>query len=522
MQETHPAINGDGRWILAATIFGSSMAFIDGTAVNVALPVLQEELNATVAGVQWVIESYTLFLAALILVGGTLGDRFGRRRIFAFGVMLFAGASVWCGLSPDVDQLIVARAAQGVGGALLIPGSLAIISAYFPKRERGRAIGTWSAFTAITAAVGPLLGGALAENVSWRWIFFINIPLAVVVLSILFLRVPESRDHTANKKLDLWGAFLATIGLGALVYGFIESANLGWNHPIVVGTLAGGAAALIAFVFVEARSPAAMMPLALFRSRTFGGANLITLLLYAALGASMFFFPFNLIQVQNYSATAAGAALLPLIILIFLLSRWAGGLVSRRGARPPLVAGPIIAAFGYVLLALPGVGGSYWKTFFPGVLVLGLGMAISIAPLTTTVMSALDESKSGLASGINNALSRVAWLISIAVMGILVLHTFNAGLDRRLETIEIPPEARQIIDQQRIRLAGAEIPPGLNEEKTAAVKDALAHSFVSGFRLVTLISAALALACGVIALLILESRKPEAPEGMPIMSRGSG
>lgn len=322
---TSPCTRDVRPWVLAATIIGSSMVFIDSTVVNVALPVLQAELNATAAEVQWIVESYSLFLAALILVGGSLGDRFGRRRIFAYGIIMFALASVWCGLSPNVNQLILARGFQGLGGALLTPGSLAIISASFSGEQRGRAIGTWSGFTGITSALGPVLGGWLVEQASWRWIFFINVPLAVLVLGILFWRVPESRDEEVTNRLDWWGALLATISLGAIVYGLIEASNLGLSHSVVLTALAVGAVTLLAFIFVEANSRAPMMPLSLFRSRTFSGANLLTLLLYAALSGALFFFPFNLIQVQGYSATAAGAAFLPLILIMFLLSRWSGG-----------------------------------------------------------------------------------------------------------------------------------------------------------------------------------------------------
>jgi hypothetical protein len=278
---------------------------------------------------------------------------------------------------------------------------------------------------------------------------------------------------------------------------------------VVLGALAFGTVALIAFILVEAHSQVAMMPLALFQSRTFSGANLLTLLLYAALGAAMFFFPFNLIQVQGYSATAAGAALLPLIVLIFLLSRWAGGLVSRYGAKLPLVVGPVVAAIGYVLLAVPGIGGSYWATFFPGIVVLGLGMAITIAPLTTTVMSAVELRQAGLASGINNAVTRTAWLLSIAVMGILVLHVFNNGLDRRLTALGIPPEVGQVLDDQRIRLAGAEVPAEVSGEVRATLEHAIAGSFVTGFRWVMVIAAGLALASALSALLAIEAKGPD-------------
>src|SRR5712692_4888850 len=349
-------------WILAATILGSSMAFIDSTVVNVALPALQTGFHATVVDVQWVVESYGLFLGALILVGGSLGDLFGRSLIFVVGVIIFALASVCCGAASNFHQLIIARSVQGVGAALLVPGSLAIISASFDETSRGQAIGTWSGFTAITAAIGPVLGGWLVEQASWRWAFFINVPLAAAVISISLWRIPESRSATAER-VDWLGVVVVTLGLGGLVNGFIESVNLGWKHPLVFGSLIVGFGCLIVLVFVEAHGTSPMVQLTLFASRSFTGANLLTLFLYAAIGIFFFLFPLNLIQVQTYSATAAGAAVLPLILLIFLLSRWSGGLVSRYGPRVPLIIGPLIVALGFVLFAAPSVEGSYWKTF---------------------------------------------------------------------------------------------------------------------------------------------------------------
>src|SRR5207302_5777377 len=355
-----------GRWVLAATILASSMAFIDGTVVNVALPALQTTLNATAVDVQWVIEVYSLLLSALLLVGGSLGDHYGRRRVFVIGVALFASASAACGFAVNIQQLIAARSLQVHGATLLNPSSLSIISNSFSYDQRGRAIGTWSGLSAITTALGPVIGGWLIEHLSWRAVFFINIPLAFLVILISLWRVPESSDPESHG-LDWLGAVLAALGLGALVYGLIESSRFGFGDRSVLAALGAAVVFLALFLLTEIRVPTPMLPLALFRSRTFTGANLLTFLLYGALGGTLFFLPLNLIQVQHYSATAAGAAFLPFILIMFLLSRWAGGLVERYGSKIPLVIGPLIAALGFGLFMLPGVNAGYWQTFFPAV-----------------------------------------------------------------------------------------------------------------------------------------------------------
>lgn len=510
MQARKPATTECGkvqrRWTLAATILGSSMAFIDGTVVNVALPALQKNLSATVTQVQWVIEAYTLFLAALLLFGGSLGDLFGRKKIYGIGVVLFALASIWCGLAPNIHQLIVARAAQGVGGALLVPGSLAIISATFSEDERGKAIGTWSGATAITTALGPLIGGWLIEHVSWRAVFFLNVPIALAAIGIVLLFVPESSDEEDSGKLDLVGAALATISLGAIVYGLIESSTSGWRNPVVLATLLGGLGLVAMFIFVEARKHNPMLPLTLFRSRNFTGANLLTLFLYAGLAGTLFFLPLNLIQVQKYSATAAGAASLPFILIMFGLSRWSGGLVKRYGSRVPLVIGPIVSGIGFALFIRPGVGARYWTDFFPAIVVLGLGMAISVAPLTTTVMNSVKQSRAGVASGVNNAVSRTAGLLAIAVFGLIMFHVFNGCLDRRLDQMTVTPEVRQSVDEQRINLAAAEIPANTDRSTREALKQAIDECFIAGFRRVLLTGAGLALASSLTAGLLIRAR----------------
>jgi EmrB/QacA subfamily drug resistance transporter len=489
-------------WILVATILGSSMAFIDSTVVNVALPAIQVNFHATVVDVQWVVESYGLFLGALILVGGSLGDLFGRRLIFVVGIAIFTVASAFCGASLSIHQLIVARSIQGIGAALLVPGSLAIISAAFDEKSRGRAIGTWSGFTAITTAIGPVLGGWLVEHASWRWVFFINLPLAAAVIVISLWHIPESRMPSAGR-IDWSGAVLATVGLGGLVAGFMESVSLGWRDPLVFGSLILGFTCLIALVIVEARVPSPMLPLTLFESRSFTGANLLTLFLYAANGIFFFLFPLNLIQVQGYSATRAGAAILPFILLMFSLSRWSGGLVARYGPEVPLIAGPLIVSLGFALFAIPSVGQSYWRTFFPEIMVLGFGTAVTVAPLTTVVMNSIGRDRAGSASGINNAVARVAGVLAIAIFGIVMVKAFASHLDHSLANLPLSPAARQELQADEIKLAGLQVPDGLNPGTSAAIRNFVQQSFVFGFRIVMLACAGLSLASAAVASLTI-------------------
>jgi EmrB/QacA subfamily drug resistance transporter len=478
------------------------MAFIDSTVVNVALPALQANFHATVVNVQWIVESYGLFLAALILVGGSLGDLFGRRLMFMLGVAIFAVASAGCGAALTIQQLIIVRSLQGVGAALLVPGSLAIISSSFDEKSRGQAIGTWSGFTAITTAIGPVLGGWLVQHASWRWVFFINLPLAAAVIIISAWWIPESRS-ASQKRVDWRGGILATIGLGGLVNGFIESVNLGWSNPLVFMSLIVGFSSLIGFVFVEAKITAPMLPLALFKSRSFGGANLLTLFLYAATGIFFFLFPLNLIQVQGYSTTAAGAAILPLILLMFFLSRWSGGLVARYGPKAPLIIGPLIAALGFILFAVPSIGDSYWKAFFPAMIVLGFGMAVTVAPLTTVIMNSVDQDRVGTASGINNAVARVAGVLAIAVLGIVMVKAFGSRLDHDLARFSLPPAILRQLHADEIKLAGLQAPAGLNPATRAAICESVGQAFVFGFRIVLLICAGLSVASATIAWIVI-------------------
>ena len=484
-------------WVLAATILGSSMAFIDGTVVNVAVPTLQAVFHASVVDVQWVVESYGIFLSALILAGGALGDLFGRRRMFLIGVGVFAAASTACGLASSIHELIIARCVQGIGAALLVPGSLAIISACFDEESRGKAIGTWSGFTAITTALGPVLGGWLIQYASWRWAFLLNLPLAVAVIVISLRHVPESKGLEA-KQLDWLGALLATAGLAGVVTGFLESPRMGWSNPLVLGGLLGGFLFLIAFLWIEARAPSPMVPLALFKSHSFLGANVFTLFLYATVGIFFFLWPMDMIQVQRYSATAAGSAMLPMILLMFLLSRWSGGLIKDYGGRIPLMVGPMIVAVGFIMFAVLQ-GGSYWATYFPASLVLGLGMAITVAPLTTVVMSSVDQQHAGTASGINNAVARVAGVLAIAVFGIVIVKVFDSHLEQKLSNLMLTPNIVQGIRSREVELAGLQLPQGLDANTIEATRRAISESFVSGFRVVLFCCAGLAMGSAAIA-----------------------
>ena len=485
-----PCAVAQRRWTLVAAVLGSAMAFVDGTLANVALPALQQAFGADAAQLQWVIEAYSLMLAALLLVGGALGDRFGRRRIFMVGVAIFVVASLACAGSSSMAQLIVARAVQGVGAALLVPGSLALISATYPQAERGRAIGIWSAWSGVAAAFGPVLGGYLVDHYSWRWAFAVNLPVGALLLLICWLRVPESRSGT-NEPVDSVGAVLATLALAGIVFALIEAPQKEQSAVRWIAALAAGVVAGIAFVLFERWTRAPMLPLSLFKVRNFSGTNLLTLLLYGALGGGLYFVPLVLIQVQGFSATAAGAALLPFIVIMFLLSGWAGGLVDRFGPRPPLIVGPLIAALGFAAFALPAAGASYWSGFLPAVCVLGLGMAVTVAPLTTTVMNAVGAERAGTASGVNNAVARAAGLLAIAAFGIVMARVFELQLAEQLQSLGLSADAVANVVAQRDKLAALTLPDGLPAAQAQALREAVGDAFVAGYRRVMLLCAAL-------------------------------
>jgi EmrB/QacA subfamily drug resistance transporter len=405
-----------GRWVLLATVLGSGLATLDATVVNVALPAIGEEFDSTLSGLQWTVTGYTLTLAAFLLLGGALGDRYGRRRVFLVGVGWFAVASLLCGLAPSPGLLVAARLLQGVGGALLTPGSLAILEASFAREDRAAAIGAWSGLGGVATAIGPFLGGWLIEAASWRLVFLINLPLAALVVWVTVRHVPESRDPEAAGPLDVTGALLAAGGLAGLTYGLIGGAELGWGSPSVLGPVLGGTAALAAFVLVEARSPAPMLPLGIFRSGQFSAANVVTFLVYGALGGAFFLLPVHLQQVLGYSPLAAGTAMLPVTLLLLALSARAGRLASRIGPRLPMSVGPLVAAAGLALLIPLSAGDGYLTSVLPAAVVFGLGLALTVAPLTATVLAAAPTEHAGVASAVNNGVARTAGLLAVAVL----------------------------------------------------------------------------------------------------------
>ena len=496
-----PACAARRTWVLVAAVLGSSLAYIDESVVNVALPKLESDLHTTLAAMQWVINAYTLCMSALLLIGGATADQFGRRRVFLIGVTVFATASLVCGLAPQVRTLIAARALQGIGAALLVPCSLALIAAAYDEKERGAAIGIWSGASAIAAGAAPLLGGALVDHASWRAIFLINPLLALPTIWITLRQVPESRDSQAGTTLDWPGALLACTGLAALVYALIAAAARGWTEIHVIAGLAAGALALGAFVLVEHRSRAPMMPLELFHVRTFSGINLLTLLLYGALGGAFFFLPFLLIQARGYSALATGAVYLPFTLVLGVLSRWSGGLMDRFGARRPLIIGPVLTAAGFALLS--------WRAApYPAVLlsmtVLGFGMTITVAPLTTTALNSVPTHRTGVASGINNAVASVGSLLMIALLGTVALGVFDHSLERHLAEAGSSPALAQVVESARggfvMPAMPASLPPGEQQRAraliAASLEDtvALAQWIACAFALLSALTAALTIA----------------------------
>lgn len=483
-----------GKWIMVSAILASAMAFIDGTALNVVLPALQKSLNATGTDLFWLLNAYLLMLASLILIGGSLGDKLGRKKIFMIGIVIFIAGSAACGLSPGVNLLIVFRITQGIGGALMIPGSLSLISSLINEEERGKAIGTWSAITTMVTIGGPILGGALADAGLWRFIFFINIPIGLAALLILLFKVDESRDTESDKTIDIPGALSIALGLASLTFGFLRIPAVGWQNLEVIFALPAGILSLVAFIFIEKKSKHPVMPLQLFSNLTFNGANLLTFFLYAGLGSGMLFLSLNLVQVQGYSQLQSGLTFLPFTVLMISLARFAGKLADKYGPRRLLIYGPAVAGLGLLMLSFlkQTVGPSaYWTTFFPGILVFGLGMSFTVAPLTATVMGAVSDHFSGTASGVNNAVSRIANVFANAVFGALAVLFFSGALQTGVKDMQVNRGEKQQVMAQAVNLGNAKVPATIETKDKAIIEKAYHTSFIFAYQKILQISAAL-------------------------------
>lgn len=498
-----------GKWIMASVILASAMAFIDGSALNVALPSLQTELKATGPQLFWVLNSYLLMLAALILTGGSLGDKLGRKKIFMTGIAIFIIGSSSCGFAPNISWLILFRALQGIGGALMIPGSLSIITASFEK-ERGKAIGTWSAATTLVTVGGPIIGGALADAGLWRLIFFINVPIGIVSLIILWFKVPESRDEQEDHKIDYYGAISIITSLALLTYGFLKIPETGFNNLEVYLSIGIGFVAFALFIFIEKKNKHVMLPLKLFRNKTFTGANLLTFFLYAGLFAGMLFLTLNLVQAQGYSQLQAGLTLLPFTILIIIVSRWSGRLTDKYGSRRFLIGGSLLVALGFLILSfVKNTQGpsDYWVTYFPGIFIFGLGMSFTVTPLTTTVMDALPEHYSGIASGVNNAITRISNVLSYAILGALAILVFTGYLNNKVSDIPIKENVKTEIINQSANLGDAKVPAAVSDEHKKEVAYLYKEGFITAYSWVMRISAALALAGAFMAFIFIHDKK---------------
>lgn len=496
------------RWVLATSILGSAMVFIDGTALSVALPSLQNGLRATGTDLLWVTNAFSLPLASLLLLGGSLGDSFGRKQVFTLGITLFASASLACGLASSVSALLVWRGLQGIGGALMIPGALAMVSTYFAPSERGRAIGTWSACSVLATAIGPVLGGVLARGGLWRWVFFINIPLAVAALTMLWRNVPSDSRSNRTKPVDWTGAFAVTIGLVFLNYGLLQYAKGDAVRHQAIAAIVVGMLGLVAFVWVQKRVSQPLLPLDIFRSRTLKTASLVSLAFYMAFHGMLFFLPLNLIQVQGYDPAIAGLTQLPLMALLIALSRVAGSMVDRYGPKLPLTLGPAIAGAGFAWLSVPGLTAGpkeFAWTYLPGLLLIGAGLGLTAAPLSTAVMGSMPSERLGLASGINSTLSRLAGVLAVAVFGTAAVIAFDRALPARTAPLNLAPEHRLHLTRESVRLAETQPPSGLSPESLRQVQHAIQLAFVDTFRLICALTALLSWSGAALAMILFKS-----------------
>ena len=499
------------RLVLVACILGSGIAFLDGTVVNVALPAIQHDLGADLAAQQWIVEGYMLSLSSLLLVGGSLDDLFERRTVFAVGIGGFGVMSLACAVAPTVEFLIAGRILQGAFGALLVPSTLAIIIATFPESERGGAIGSWTAWSGVTTVVGPLLGGVLIDSGSWRWVFLINVPLVLVVLVLTAKAIPRTGSPQPDARIDFLGAVLCALGLGGVIFALIEQPSLGWGDPAVAIAATGGVLALCAFVVHERRTRSPMLPLYLFRSRNFAVGNIATLTMYAGLGGALFFVALYLQQVAGYSATAAGAAFLPLTFMTFTLARRFGMLADRYGPRWFMGFGPIVAAVGLALLMRLDAKADYVSQLLPALLVFGLGLSMTVAPLTAAVLAAVDEKHSGVASGVNNAVARVAGLLAIAVLGAFVSSQFSSVVDHRLAGRPLTAGAQAAVKEAKDRSITTQPAARVPAPERAEVRSTLDDASASAFHLGLGIGAGLVLVGGIVSLVGIENPRRSVP-----------
>jgi len=499
----------EGKWVMVSAILASSMAFIDSTALNVVLPALQKNLNATGADLFWILNAYLLILASLILIGGSLGDKLGRRKIYMLGIFIFVCGSAACGLAPGVFLLTLFRMFQGFGGALMIPGSLALISSSIHETERGKAIGTWSAFTTVVTMGGPVLGGALADAGLWRYIFFINVPIGIAALLMLWRKVKEVQNQESDKHLDIAGAILIALGLALVTFGFLRVPAVGFKHWQAYGPLSLGIILLLAFIQLEHKGKHPMMPLYLFNNMTFSGANLLTFFLYGGMGAGMLFLSLNMVQTQGYSQLQSGLTFLPFTFMMIGIARFAGALADKIGPRLLLIGGPAMAGTGLLLLSFVHDSGGpahYWTTFFPGIVVFGLGMSFTVAPLTATVMGSVNDQLSGTASGINNALTRIASVFANAIFGALAVLFFAGALQKPLDDLKITSHQRQEILKQTVDLGNAQPPKSIPKIDTEQIRNIYKEGFIMAYSHVLQISAGLGYIGALMAVLFVRNR----------------
>ncbi|MFK7802762.1 MAG: MFS transporter [Anaerolineae bacterium] len=515
-----------GKWVLAAAIFAASMAFIDVSALHVALPTIQKDLGATGAQLLWIINSYALMLASLLLVSGALGDRYGHKRIFSTGIGVFAVASLACGFAPTARILIAMRTVQGVGAAIMVPGGLSLIISHFPANDQGRAIGIWSAASALVTVAGPLLGGLLADAGLWRYLFFINIPLGLLGIFAL-TKVPETQRLASDKPIDIFGAILATVGLAGITYSFLAVPELesGFAHPQAWGTLALGCGSFVGFVYWQLLSVNPMVPLNLFRSRIFSATNVVTFLLYAAMSVFSFFLSLNLVQIQGYEAREAGFAFLPFALLVVILSPWAGKYSDKNGPRLLLTLGPISAGIGILWISFIGLTSGIsemWTTFFPGMILFGVGISMTVAPLTTAVMTALPNQYAGVASGVNNAVSRTAGVLATAIMGGLAIVLFQQYLGQYILTLPLSAAEQLALLRNATQLAETQVPETVSAAQALEIQHMIKLAFIDMNRVTMRICATLAITSGLISWLYLDStssiqrtRDASRPPSMP-------